>query len=170
MAGAAGAAAAAGGGRRLVAALLLAMACGTAEQGSAPEGLEVSDAYAAEPVSTDVAAAYLTIRNHDATPDTLTGAQTPVAGMVHLHRMAGIGGAQMRPTDAVEIPAGGQLQLRPGGLHLMLMGLTRRPRVGDTLEITLQFRRAGAVTVRAPVVSYLDVSERATVGDQERPR
>jgi periplasmic copper chaperone A len=145
------------------------MACGTTERGSVPEGLEVADAYAAEPVTTDAAAAYLTIRNHGATPDTLTGAQSPAAGMVRLHRMAGIGGAQMRAIEAVEVPAGGQVQLRPGDLHLMLMGLTRRPRVGDTLEITLQFARAGAVTVRAPVVSYLDVSERATVGAQDTP-
>jgi len=151
--------------------VLLAAGCGAGDEGERRlESIEVSDAYAAEPVTTDVAAAYLTIRNRGATPDTLTGAQTPAAGMVHLHRMTGIGGAQMRSTDAVEIPVGGQVQLRPGGLHLMLMGLTRRPRVGDTLDITLQFRRAGAITVRAPVVSYLDVSERATVGEQETPR
>jgi hypothetical protein len=160
-----------GRGRRwIVLTILLGAGCGTGGQDErAPEGIEVSDAYAAEPVTTDVAAVYLTIRNHGATPDTLTGAQTPIAGMVHLHRMAGIGGAQMRATEAVEVPAGGQVQLRPGSLHLMLMSLTRRPRVGDTIEITLQFARAGAVAVRAPVVSYLDVSERATVGAQEPP-
>jgi copper(I)-binding protein len=161
-----------GRGRRwIVLTILLGAGCGTGgQEGRAPEGIELSDAYAAEPVTTDVAAVYLTIRNHGATPDTLTGAQTPIAGMVHVHRMAGIGGAQMRATEAVEVPARGQVQLRPGSLHLMLMSLTRRPQVGDTIEITLQFARAGAISVRAPVVSYLDVSERATVGAQETPQ
>ncbi len=161
-----------GRGRRwIVLTILLGAGCGTGGQdGRAPEGIELSDAYAAEPVTTDVAAVYLTIRNHGATPDTLTGAQTPIAGMVHVHRMAGIGGAQMRATEAVEVPARGQVQLRPGSLHLMLMSLTRRPQVGDTIEITLQFAHAGAISVRAPVVSYLDVSERATVGAQETPQ
>jgi copper(I)-binding protein len=147
---------------------VLASACGNGGQGKA-EDIEVSDAYAAEPLATDVAAAYLTIRNHGAVPDTLTGAQTPVAGMVHLHRMAGIGGAQMRMVNALEVPAGAQVQLRPGSLHLMLMTLSRIPRAGDTIEITLRFARAGAITVRVPVVSYLDVSERATVGAQDDP-
>jgi copper(I)-binding protein len=80
-----------------------------------------------------------------------------------------MGGTQMRVVEAVEVPAGGQFQLRPGGLHLMLMSLSRRPRVGDTIEITLQFARAGAITVRVPIVSYLEVSERATVGTQDDP-
>jgi copper(I)-binding protein len=150
--------------------VLLAVGCGTGGQdGRTVESIEVSDAYAAEPVSTDVAAAYFTIRNHGATPDTLTGGRSPIAGMAHLHRMAGMGGTQMRVVEAVEVPAGGQFQLRPGGLHLMLMSLSRRPRVGDTIEITLQFARAGAITVRVPIVSYLEVSERATVGTQDDP-
>jgi copper(I)-binding protein len=134
------------------------------------EDIAVSDAYAAEPVSTDVAAVYLTIRNHGTIPDTLTGARAPIAGMAHLHRMAGIGGAQMRAIEAVEVPAGGQLQLRPGSLHIMLMALTRRPRVGDTIDVTVQLLRAGDVAVRVPVVSYLEVGERATVGTQDAPR
>lgn len=144
--------------------------CGTVGNGQrAIEGIEVSDAYAAEPVSTDVAAVYLTIRNHGTIPDTLTGALAPIAGMVHLHRMAG-GRAQMRAIERVEVPAGGQLQLRPGSLHIMLMGLTRRPRVGDTIEVTVQLAHAGDVAVRVPVVSYLEVGERAAVGTQDEPR
>jgi len=144
--------------------------CGSVGDGQRViEGIEVSDAYAAEPVSTDVAAVYLTIRNHGTIPDTLTGALAPIAGMVHLHRMAG-GRAPMRAIEVIEVPAGGQLQLRPGSLHIMLMALTRRPRVGDTIEVTVQLAHAGDVAVRVPIVSYLEVGERAVVGTQDEPR
>jgi hypothetical protein len=152
----------------VLAAALLA-ACGPGGRVTA-KGIEVVDAYAAEPVSTDVAAVYLTIWNHAGAADTLTGAGAPIAAMVHLHRMGGIGGSRMQVIDAVEVPAGGQVQLRPGGLHIMLMDLAHRPTVGDTIDVTVQLARAGAVAVRVPIVSYLEVSERATVGSQDGRR
>jgi len=130
----------------------------------------VTDAYAAEPVSRETGAVYLTIENRAEVADTLTGAWTPIASMAHLHRMGGSGGMQMRTQDVAEIPAGGRLRLRPGDLHLMLMTITAMPHVGDTIDLTLEFRHAGAVTVRVPVVSYLEVSERATVGGQDQTR
>jgi periplasmic copper chaperone A len=147
----------------------LVAGCGSAPR-EEPRGIEVLDAYAAEPISTDVAAVYLTVWNHGDAPDTLTGGETPLAGMVHLHRMGGMGGSRMQVIDAVEVPAAGQIHLRPGGLHLMLMRLTHRPLVGDTIDLTVRFARAGAVPVRVPIVSYLEVGERATVGSQDKSR
>jgi hypothetical protein len=126
----------------------------------------VTDAYAAEPVSRETGAVYLTIENRADVADTLTGAWTPIASMAHLHRMGGAGGLRMRTQDVAEIPAGGRLRLRPGDLHLMLMTITAMPHAGDTVDLTLEFAHAGTVTVRVPVLSYLEVSERATVGDE----
>jgi copper(I)-binding protein len=126
----------------------------------------VTDAYAAEPVSRETGAVYLTIENRTDTPDTLLGASTPIASMVHLHRMAAGGGMQMRAQEAAEIPAGGRLRLRPGGQHLMLMSITAMPHAGDTIEVSLELAHAGTVTVRVPVLTYLEVSERAAVGAQ----
>lgn len=143
------------------------LGCGPASP--PPGGIEVLDPYAAEPVTREAGAVYLTIRNGGAVPDTLVGASTPVAAMTHLHRMGGWGAAQMRVTDEAEVPAGGQLQLQPGGLHLMLMQLREMPLVGDTITVTLQLRRAGPVEVRVPVVSYLEVGERAAVGGGGAP-
>lgn len=124
----------------------------------------VVDAYASEPVTVDVGAIYLTIGNDGEVADTLVSASTPLAEMVHLHRMTGIGGARMRVQEVAAVPARGQLRLRPGGQHLMMMNLSSRPTAGDTIDLTLEFRHAGTVHVRVPVVSYLDVSERAAVG------
>jgi hypothetical protein len=128
------------------------------------------DPYAAEPVSRETGAVYLTIENRGDVPDTLVGAWSPIASMAHLHSMGGAGGARMRTQDVAEIPAGGLLRLRPGGLHLMLMTITAMPHAGDTIDVTLEFRHAGALTVRVPVVSYLEVSERATIGGQAETR
>lgn len=149
-----------------VAAIAAAAACATNPDQLPEAGLVVTEAYAAEPVTREVGAVYLTIENRTDAADTLVSAWTPVASMVHFHRMTGRGGARMRTQDVAEVPAGGRLQLRPGGLHLMLMSITAMPQAGDTIDITLNFRNAGAVLVRAPVVSYLEVNERATVGGQ----
>lgn len=129
-----------------------------------PAVIAVTDVYAAEPVSRETGAVYLTIENRADQPDTLLGAWTPIASMAHLHRMAGAGGSRMRTQDVAEIPARGRLQLRPGDLHLMLMTITAMPHAGDTIDLNLEFAHAGAVLVRVPVLTYLEVSERATVG------
>jgi len=154
-----------------VAAVAAAAACSQgARHGDPAAGIVVVDAYAAEPVSRETGAVYLTLENRSDVPDTLVGAWSPVAAMTHLHRMTGASGAQMRTQDVAEIPAGGRLRLRPGGLHLMLMTITAMPHAGDTIDVTLEFRHAGTRTVRVPVVSYLEVSERATVGGQGETR
>ena len=45
---------------------------------------------------------------------------------------------KMRPLDGgIEIPAGGMVTLKPGGMHLMLMGLAEPLEPGRMLEITL---------------------------------
>jgi len=131
--------------------------------------LVVTEAYAAEPVSREAGAVYLTIENRADEPDTLLGAWTPIASMTHLHRMSGAGGTRMRTQDVAEVPAGGRLRLRPGDLHLMLMTITAMPHAGDTIDLNLEFARAGALTVRVPVLTYLEVSERAAVGARRDP-
>ena len=54
-------------------------------------------------------------------------------------------------SGGIEIPANGQVELKPGGLHVMLIGLTRDLNPGETFPVTLQFENAGAVTVEAEV-------------------
>jgi copper(I)-binding protein len=52
---------------------------------------------------------------------------------------------RMREVDAIPVPARGAVTLRPGGLHLMLIGLTRPLAAGETVPVTLRFERAGEV-------------------------
>ena len=97
-------------------------------------------------------AVYMTLETTDAEPDRLLGGSTPVAAKVepHTHLMeAGV--ARMRPVDAIEVAPGEPTVLEPGGLHLMLMGLTEELEAGATMPLTLVFENAGEVTLEVPV-------------------
>ena len=61
------------------------------------------------------------------------------------------GSMGMRPVARLEIPAGGSVALQSGSYHIMLIGLTKPLAAGETVELTLLFEKAGAITVRAEV-------------------
>lgn len=122
----------------------------TGPEGSAPE---VVSAWA-RPASRDGnGAVFLVVRNPGSEADRLTGADADVAMAVELHETMNDGGVmRMRPRPAgFELPARGELQLAPGGKHIMLMGLTRDLAPGDTFTVTLKFARAGEIPVRVVV-------------------
>lgn len=97
-------------------------------------------------------AAYLTVAA--AVGDRLVGAETPVARAAELHTHLMEGGiARMRQVDAVEVPAGPPVVLAPSGLHVMLVGLTRQLRPGETFPLVLVFEKAGRVTAEVRVES-----------------
>jgi len=145
-----------------------AAACGPEPRGAAARqdrALTVGEAYAAAPTTDEAAAVYLTVRNGTEAADTLVGAVTPIAATARFHRQTRMGAmVHMEPVGPLVVPAGGQLRLEPGGTHLMLERLTARPRVGDTIDVMLTFTRAGAIALRVPVISYVDVSNRVAHG------
>jgi len=136
--------------RRLLPAAALAVAC----VARGPE-VTVRDAYAYQPVLSDVGAAYFTLVNHGGTADTLTGAEVQGALVAMFHEQVQDQGQElMRHVDRVPLAAGAVVALRPGGLHLMIEGFQRPPAEGDTLTITVHLARSGAIVVRAPVLAY----------------
>ena len=58
---------------------------------------------------------------------------------------------QMRQIDAIDLPAGQTVELKSGGLHLMLMGLKAPLKDGDRLPMTLKFEKAGSIEVTVKV-------------------
>ncbi len=141
----------------LVVATLLAAACTTGSSGGAsagaPSGLSVSDSWVRAAGTDQPTAAYLVIDNSTAAADALVGVSSPDATTCQLHETMTDPSAMtgMQPVDRVEIPAGGQVRLAPGGFHVMVMGLRRPLAAGDQLELDLQFEHAGRVVVRAEV-------------------
>jgi copper(I)-binding protein len=129
-----------------VAALLLATSV-SAQTGSP----EIKKAWArATPGKAETGAAYLTIQS--ATPDRLTAVSTPVAGKAELHEMTMQGGVmKMRSLAALELPAGQAVVLKPGALHIMLVGLKQPLHVGESFPLTLEFEKAGRREVNVVV-------------------
>ena len=113
--------------------------------------LEVSNAWAgATPGKAENGAAYLTILSP--TTDRLVSISSPVAKKAELHTtsMAGMV-MQMRPLAGLDIPAGRPVTLKPGGEHIMLLGLNRPLQEGESFPLTLNFERAGPLTVTGAV-------------------
>jgi len=79
------------------------------------------------------------------------GSESPMASGMPAATMASGGMMGMRPVARLDIPAGGKVELKPGGYHIMLIELTRELKVGDKVEITLTFEKAGDVKVTAEV-------------------
>ncbi|WP_421990170.1 copper chaperone PCu(A)C [Roseococcus sp.] len=97
-------------------------------------------------------AGFFSIRNTGAQADTLVAASSPAAARVELHTSLREGDVmRMRPVESIPLPAGGSVALAPGGLHMMLIGLTRPLVVGQTIPVSLRFERAGQVTVNLTV-------------------
>jgi copper(I)-binding protein len=70
---------------------------------------------------------------------------------IHLSEIDANGVSSMHEVDGVEIPAGGMAELKPGGYHVMIMGLKKEIKEGESITFTLTFRNAGEVTIEAPV-------------------
>lgn len=142
-------------GRGLIAAGLIAGLGACAE----PASLTIGDAYTPVPPTADVAAVYLVIRNPTEQPDTLIEVAAPHAQRAELHRQVTRDGMmfQMERVETLAVPAGDSVSLSPGGLHVMLFDLATRPAVGDTLDLVLRFRHAGALPIRVLVKSRADI-------------
>lgn len=100
------------------------------------------------------AVAYLTIVNRGAAADRLVAVASPVAGHVMIHESRVQDGiARMTTEAALRIEPGARVELKPGGLHLMLMDLRQPLRRGESFELTLRFETAGEVVVAVPVAA-----------------
>jgi copper(I)-binding protein len=134
----------------MLAALALA-ACGGS--GGTTGGITVSDAWArTSPMMERAGAAYLVLQNSGAAEDKLLSVESDVAKTIELHKTKEMNGMmQMSPVPNIPVAAGGKTELKPGGLHVMLIGLTRELKAGDKVQLTLIFEKAGKVPVTAEV-------------------
>jgi periplasmic copper chaperone A len=94
----------------------------------------------ATPPGAATGAGYLKLVNSGLTPVRLIGGTTPVAQRIEIHVMSMDGGVmRMRPTQGVDIAPGATAELKPGGLHLMLIGLNRQLMPEEMVPVTLMF-------------------------------
>jgi periplasmic copper chaperone A len=107
----------------------------------------------ATPSGAKIAGGYLTIENKGTAPDRLLGGSGDLAGKVEVHEMAMNNGVMtMRPLDkGLTIDPGKTVKLAPGGYHLMIMDLKSPFKQGDKVPVTLEFEKAGKVTLSLDV-------------------
>ena len=117
-------------------------------------GVVVKDAFArASPTGAETGGAFATIVNNGQAADRLVSASSPAAKTVELHETVDENGVMkmVHHPEGWEIPAGGTLELKPGGKHIMLIGLTAPLEAGKKIQVTLNFEKAGAQTIDVPV-------------------
>lgn len=141
--------------------LLAAMGLMIAACGGDGGGIEVSDARVGQPTGPNAGLYFTATSGGEA--DRLLGATTESAASVELHEssVGDDGTMSMQPIDGLDLPADGELVLEPGSYHLMLID-AERLEVGDTVEVTIAWERAGDMTIEAEVVEPGD-----TMGDEE---
>ncbi|MEX0344807.1 MAG: copper chaperone PCu(A)C [Rhizobiaceae bacterium] len=101
-----------------------------------------------------VAGGFAMISNSGRTADRLVGVSSPVAAKAELHTMKMVDDVMvMRPMEGgLMIPAGGSAELKPGGDHLMLMGLAEGLKEGDKVPVTLKFESGSEIGIELMVM------------------
>lgn len=104
-------------------------------------------------------AAYLTIGNGGSEADRLVSLTSPAAEAVEIHEMSDEGGRMsMRKLDAVDIAPGATVTFQQGGIHVMLIGLKEPLAAGASVPLTLNFEKAGSLTIELSVEKPADHS------------
>jgi len=104
------------------------------------------------PPGQPISAAFMTLHNHGIDEKILVKVHSDVAGAAEMHNhILADGMMKMRRIDTIVVPGHGRVELKPGGLHIMLIGLSRNLQVGERVTINLEFADGERLTVNAPV-------------------
>ncbi len=134
---------------KLIVAVLASLALST----SALADIEVSQAHArAVPPGQSNSAAFMTLKNNSADQVALIGGTSSVATAVELHTHNHDNGVmQMRRIPQVTLLGHDQVTLKPGGLHIMLIGLNKPLQAGETIDLQLDFSDGSSQQLTVPV-------------------
>lgn len=122
---------------------------------AAADAVQISNAWArATAPGQEVGAAYMTLKS--ATPLQVTQAETKIADAVEIHEMSMKDGVmKMRMMEVLDLPAGKEVHLEPGGFHFMLFDLKEPLKAGSSFDLVLNIKDAqgktSKQTVKVPV-------------------
>lgn len=117
-----------------------------------PEGMHIHDVYAR--ASAASGAVFFMVHNNTEQDDRLLSVTTDVAKKAELHTHIEDANGVMQMTaieGGIALPAGEMHEFARGGDHVMLMGLTRELKDGDSFDLTLTFEKAGPVVIKATI-------------------
>ncbi len=148
---------------RLIGCAFVAMTSLAQAHGYTLRDIGIAHPYAVPtPAGATTGAGYIKqLSNKGATDDRLVGVSSPLADHVEIHTMSMDNNImRMRQVAGIVIPAGGHVDMAPGGgYHLMMIGIKQPLKVGDKIPVKLTFEKAGTVDVE------LHVQERGAAGD-----
>jgi copper(I)-binding protein len=133
-------------------AALLCLALSAAVVAGGDPSLSVDDAWIRATPGADVAAVYLTLHNTGVQAVVITGVRSSVAGHAMIHATEVHDGVStMRPREPLTLAPGAIVRFAPGGLHVMLSGLSHALSTGERVPLELLLKGGGAVVLSAPV-------------------
>jgi len=133
--------------------IFLVSACGTSTLTDVQESIVILAPYAHAAGAGETTAVYMVIKNNGAQADRLISATCDAAMMTQAMESSMEGDViSMGDIPVIELPAGSSVELNPGGFHIMLMDLTQELKAGSMIRLTLEFEKAGKMTLEVPVL------------------
>jgi copper(I)-binding protein len=133
----------------------------TTDSAASADTLTMTDAWV-KANDSGMTGAFGLLENSGTDDITVVSAETSAASMIELHETvandAGDMVMQEKP-DGFVVPAGGSIELAPGGNHIMLMGLTGPLAAGDEATFTLNLADGSSLEFSAPVKDYTGANE-----------
>ena len=127
-------------------------------QGKVAQGVVVSEAKVRVPVpGRNLTAAHFHLHNQSAQERILVSVTSPIAARTELHNHTEEDGMmRMRRVENVAVPAQGHQHFQPGGYHVMLYDLHRRPQTGESVPLLFIFDDGSQLSVDAVAASVFD--------------
>lgn len=139
--------------RKLLSAGLILCLAPLAGVAAGPSSAVLSDAWVrALPPGQPNTAAYLVVANSSDAAVAIVGASSPLAETVEIHTSREVDGLQrMERLEQVQVAPGQSAAFVPGGMHLMLLGLSRMPAPGEEVQLCLQLAKGDELCTLAQV-------------------
>lgn len=138
--------------------LMASLLFSAAVQAGSAEQVSIVDPYIRlAPPNAQATAAFMTLKNSGDADVKLLKADNPATRVTELHTHLREGGMmKMRPVAAIDIRAGGETELQPGGLHIMMIDLKAPMKEGDVIPITLTFDDGSRKQIDVRVVRSME--------------
>jgi copper(I)-binding protein len=121
--------------------------------GCQPKKITIQQAWARPANAGENGAVYFVVDNPGSQNDEMVGVTCEAAqqAQMHLSEMDSNGVMTMKMQSSVPVPAQGQVEFKPGGYHIMLIGMKQNLAPGDTLHLAVTFKNAGQIALDVPV-------------------
>lgn len=150
---------------RMFSQLALAMAASASSLSMAASLEVVNPAVRAMPPGAPASGAYVTLMNHSEQERFLVDVESSAADTVEIHVSEMQGDTMvMNRVQQIAVPAHGQATLKPGGYHIMMIGLAKPLKAGDQVAFTLVMKNGERIPMQAPVLAPEDMAKYMPAG------